>query len=93
MNQAQEASIKAHRIVVLSGGPSAERTISLQSGRAVVRALEERGRRVIEIDPAVTDLKTFDWSPVDLVFPVLREFKMELIKEIFLFPSKLVFYD
>ncbi|REJ93251.1 MAG: D-alanine--D-alanine ligase, partial [Planctomycetota bacterium] len=60
MNQSQEAEIAARRIVVLAGGPSAERMISLQSGRAVVCALQSRDRRVVEVDPAVTDLETFD---------------------------------
>lgn len=72
MNQSQEAEIAARRIVVLAGGPSAERMISLQSGRAVVCALQSRDRRVVEVDPAVTDLEMFDWSPVDLVFNALH---------------------
>lgn len=38
-------------IVVLLGGPSAERAVSLLSGDAVARALEERGHRVVRLDP------------------------------------------
>ena len=38
-------------IAVLMGGPSAEREVSLMSGRAVVLALESKGHRVVSIDP------------------------------------------
>ncbi len=40
-----------HPIVVLSGGPSPERAISLESGAAVAAALERTGHTVISIDP------------------------------------------
>lgn len=40
------------RIAVLAGGNSAERAISLESGAAVRRALEQRGHEVVPIDPA-----------------------------------------
>lgn len=39
-------------IVVMLGGPSAERDVSLRSGAAVARALRARGHRVTELDPA-----------------------------------------
>ena len=38
-------------ITVLSGGPSAEREVSLRSGAAVARALREFGHQVHEVDP------------------------------------------
>ena len=39
------------RIVVLLGGPSAEREVSLRSGAAVVAALRALGHEVVEVDP------------------------------------------
>ena len=39
------------RIVVMFGGPSAEREVSLRSGAAVAKALRSRGHEVFEIDP------------------------------------------
>jgi D-alanine-D-alanine ligase len=39
-----------HRIAVLLGGRSAEREVSLNTGRQVVRALEERGHEVAAVD-------------------------------------------
>lgn len=38
-------------IAVMLGGPSAEREVSLQSGRAVIDALESLGHRVTAVDP------------------------------------------
>jgi D-alanine-D-alanine ligase len=43
------------RIAVLFGGTSAERDISLVSGRAVALALEQRGHGVLLVDPAQGD--------------------------------------
>jgi D-alanine-D-alanine ligase len=44
------------KIVVMSGGSSAEREVSLRSGTGVVKALRSLGHTVFEIDP-----KTPDW--------------------------------
>lgn len=40
------------RLCVLLGGPSAEREVSLLSGSAIARALEDNGHDVILLDPA-----------------------------------------
>jgi D-alanine-D-alanine ligase len=40
------------KIVVMMGGPSAEREVSLASGAAVAKALRELGHEVTEVDPA-----------------------------------------
>ncbi|MCA9042335.1 MAG: D-alanine--D-alanine ligase, partial [Planctomycetaceae bacterium] len=60
------------RIVVLAGGESAEREISLQSGATVTEALKSRGHQVEQIDPASEDLATRDWSNCDAVFIALH---------------------
>src|SRR5688500_1928065 len=39
------------QIAVFLGGPSAEREVSLRTGKAVVRALTSLGHQVSEIDP------------------------------------------
>jgi D-alanine-D-alanine ligase len=39
------------KIVVMLGGPSAEREVSLRSGAAVARALRSLGHEVFEVDP------------------------------------------
>lgn len=60
------------RVAVLSGGNSAERSISLKSGGAVTAALAARGHEVISIDPDETSLDTYDWSGVDVAFLALH---------------------
>ena len=42
---------KPYNIVVMLGGPSAEREVSLRSGAAVAAALRSVGHRVTELDP------------------------------------------
>jgi D-alanine-D-alanine ligase len=42
-------------IVVMLGGPSAEREVSLRSGAAVVQALRSLGHSVSEVDPRAAD--------------------------------------
>lgn len=46
-------NIEAKKIVVLMGGPSAEREVSLHTGEAIVQALQEKGYNVegVEFDP------------------------------------------
>ena len=42
-------------IVVMLGGPSAEREVSLRSGAGVVKALRSLGHTVVEMDPTTAD--------------------------------------
>ena len=49
------SALKAQEIAVLLGGTSAEREVSLQSGRTVSDALRERGYRVRDVDPGDAD--------------------------------------
>ncbi len=60
-------------VVVLMGGPDAEREVSLTSGRQVAQALRERGRYVVAervIDrPSAAELPL---DGADVVFPVLH---------------------
>lgn len=65
------ASQRSVRVTVLCGGPSAEREVSLDSGRAVADALRQRGHTVHvgDIDPE--NLVALD-VPADVVFPALH---------------------
>ena len=60
------------RIVVLGGGASAEREISLASGRAVLTALRICGHHVVWLDPHETNLTEFAWEPRDVAFNALH---------------------
>lgn len=58
------------RIVVMLGGPSAEREVSLRSGGAVAKALRSLGHEVYEVDPLHGD---FDLPPgIDVVLLALH---------------------
>lgn len=58
-------------VTVLFGGPSAEREVSLVSGRAVATALKESGHHVFAADISPSDLSALD-QPADVIFPVLH---------------------
>lgn len=62
--------LPSRHIVVMLGGTSAEREVSLRSGAAVARALRARGHRVTEVDPV-----TPGWAlppDTDVVFLALH---------------------
>ncbi|MCG3127915.1 MAG: D-alanine--D-alanine ligase [Phycisphaerae bacterium] len=61
----------ALRVTVLAGGPSAERDVSLESGRAVADSLRRAGHDVFMSDISPENLSALD-HPADVVFPVLH---------------------
>ncbi len=68
-----DASIPAvGRVIVLLGGDSAEREISIRSGNAVAEALQSAGYWVERVDPATTALDQIDWRPDDVCFLALH---------------------
>jgi len=72
MSTPRPAAIAAKlRITVLRGGPSAERAVSLESGRAIAEALRRRGHEVHEADIGPDDLSALERA-ADVVFPALH---------------------
>ena len=59
------------KVTVLYGGPSAEREVSLISGKAVIEGLRSMGHDVFPSDVSPTDLSGLD-KPADVIFPVLH---------------------
>jgi D-alanine-D-alanine ligase len=59
------------KITVLYGGPSAEREVSLVSGKAVIDGLKSMGHEVFGSDISPTDLAGLS-HPADVIFPVLH---------------------
>ena len=59
------------KVTVLFGGPSAEREVSLVSGRAVIEGLKSAGHEVFPSDVSPADLSGLQ-RPVDVIFPVLH---------------------
>src|SRR5260221_7406972 len=59
-------------VTVLYGGPSAEREVSLVSGKAVAQGLREAGHAVNEIDVRPETLDAALVRPAEVIFPVLH---------------------
>jgi D-alanine-D-alanine ligase len=60
------------RVALLAGGDSAEREVSIASGRQVELALSEAGWSPVLIDPAEVELSAVDWSAFDVCFVALH---------------------
>ena len=60
------------RVALLSGGDSAEREISLASGRQVAAALDGRGHAVETFDPAEIELAEICWGRYDVCLIALH---------------------
>src|SRR3954464_11997001 len=59
------------KVTVLFGGPSAEREVSLVSGRSVIEGLKTAGHDVYASDISPDDLIALQ-RPTDVIFPVLH---------------------
>ena len=66
------SSSSARRIVVLAGGDSAEREVSLASGKQVAIALSLVDYQPLLVDPAIADLGSLDWRGIDVCFIALH---------------------
>ncbi len=60
------------RILVLAGGNSAEREVSLLSGKAVANALIERGHDVTVLDPCEVDVAALASDQWDISIPMVH---------------------
>lgn len=57
---------RTHTILLLAGGDSAERDVSLSSSRGIAAALRENGHRVLVVDPARPDVAPTEYD--DAIF-------------------------
>ncbi|MBN2063767.1 MAG: D-alanine--D-alanine ligase [Sedimentisphaerales bacterium] len=60
------------RIMVLCGGISSEREVSLKSGSSVINALKQAGHEVVSSDISPQNLCALDTPDIDVIFPVLH---------------------
>ena len=67
-----EASRLPERVAVIMGGPSAEREVSLSSGRGCADALREAGFEVIEVDAGPDLAAVLQSEKPDVVFNALH---------------------
>lgn len=59
-------------IMVLCGGISSERDVSLKSGASVINALKQAGHKVVSSDISPDDLCALSQPGIDVIFPVLH---------------------
>jgi len=69
---ASPRTTKALNVLLLMGGPSAEREVSLQSGAAVFEALRKGGHKVTGADITPSDPSALDAPGIDVVFIALH---------------------
>ena len=59
-------------ILVVLGGTSKEREVSLDTGKACINAIKRLGYKVLTLDPAKTMLNEIDKSKIDIIFNALH---------------------
>ena len=63
---------KFKNILVVLGGNSGERNVSLDSGKACIKALKKKGYRVSSFDPKFKNLNLINKKKVDVIFNSLH---------------------
>ena len=63
---------KFKNILVVLGGNSGERNVSLDSGKACIKALKKKGYRVSSFDPKFKSLNLINKKKVDVIFNSLK---------------------
>jgi len=58
--------------MVVLGGTSGERAISLESGRACIKALKKKGYKVSSFDPKIKNFNLINIKKVDVIFNALH---------------------
>ena len=64
--------MKNKRILVVLGGTSGERDVSLETGKACVKALKKKGYKVSTFDPKNKPLSLIQRDKVDIIFNALH---------------------
>ena len=63
---------KFKNVLVVLGGTSGERAISLESGRACIKALKKKGYKVSSFDPKTKNFNLIDKKKIDVIFNALH---------------------
>ena len=63
---------KFKNILVVLGGTSGERAISLESGKACIKALKKKGYKISTFDPKINDFNLINKKKVDVIFNALH---------------------
>jgi len=63
---------KFKNVLVVLGGTSGERSISLESGKACIRALKKKGYKVSSFDPKIQNFNLINKIKIDVIFNALH---------------------
>ena len=63
---------KFKNVLVVLGGTSGERAISLESGRACIKALKKKGYKVFSFDPKIKNFNLINKKKIDVIFNALH---------------------
>ena len=63
---------KFKNVLVVLGGTSGERAISLESGRACIKALKKKGYKVASFDPKIKNFNLINKKKIDVIFNALH---------------------
>ena len=63
---------KFKRVLVVLGGTSGERAVSLDSGKACIKALKKKNYKVSKFDPKFKNLNLIDKKKTDVIFNALH---------------------
>ena len=63
---------KFKNVLVVLGGTSGERAVSLQSGKACIKALKKKGYNVSQFDPQKENFNLIDKNKTDVIFNALH---------------------
>ena len=63
---------KFNKVLVVLGGTSGERAVSLASGRACIKALKKKGYKVSIFDPKIKNFNMINKKNVDVIFNALH---------------------
>ena len=63
---------KFKNVLVVLGGTSGERAISLESGRACIKALKKKGYNVSSFDPKIKNFNLINKIKIDVIFNALH---------------------
>ncbi len=64
--------MKSKKVLVVLGGTSGERKVSLESGKACIKALKKLGHKTSTFDPKKRSLNLIDRTKVDIIFNALH---------------------
>ena len=63
---------KFKNVLVVLGGTSGERSISLESGRACIKALKKKGYKILSFDPKFKNFNLINKKKIDVIFNALH---------------------